>query len=149
MNVRNQIVMSQVMMPHHANALGNVHGGEVMKLMDTSAAAVAMRYAKASCVTARVDEMNFHLPVFVGALVICTATIVYTGRTSIEVLVEVEAEDLQSDAKPQMALSAYFTMVCVDKNGRPQPVKKYTPETEDEIRLHEKASRFVRRRREL
>ena len=120
-----------------------------MKLMDTSAAAVAMRYAKASCVTARVDEMNFHLPVFVGALVICTATIVYTGRTSIEVLVQVEAEDLQSDAEPQMALSAYFTMVCVDKNGRPQPVKKYTPETEDELYLYEKASRFVKRRREL
>ena len=80
MDVRNQIVMSQVMLPHQANVAGNVHGGEIMKFMDTAAGAVAMKYAKANCVTARVDELEFHLPIFVGALVTCTASIVYVAK---------------------------------------------------------------------
>lgn len=145
MDIRNKIVMSQVMLPHQANVAGNVHGGEIMKFMDTAAGAVAMRYARANCVTARVDELEFHLPIFVGALVTCTASIVYVGKTSMEVLVNVEAEDLVSGSGPQKALSAYFTMVCMGRNGRPQNVPEYTPETEDEIRLYEE----VQKKREL
>lgn len=145
MDIRNKIVMSQVMLPHQANVAGNVHGGEIMKFMDTAAGAVAMRYARANCVTARVDELEFHLPIFVGALVTCTASIVYVGKTSMEVLVNVEAEDLVSGSGPQKALSAYFTMVCMGRNGRPQNVPEYMPETEDEIRLYEE----VRKKREL
>lgn len=145
MDIRNKIVMSQVMLPHQANVAGNVHGGEIMKFMDTAAGAVAMRYARANCVTARVDELEFHLPIFVGALVTCTASIVYVGKTSMEVLVNVEAEDLVSGSGPQKALSAYFTMVCMGRNGRPQNVPEYTPETEDEIQLYEE----VKQKREL
>lgn len=137
MDLREQIVMSQVMLPHQANVAGNVHGGEIMKFMDTAAGAVAMKYSKSNCVTARVDELQFHLPIFVGALVTCTASIVYTGRTSIEVLVNVVAEDLQSNSRPEKALSAFFTMVSMGKNGRPQPVVPYIPETEDEKILYE------------
>ncbi|MCB6993754.1 acyl-CoA thioesterase [bacterium 210820-DFI.6.37] len=139
MNIRNQIVMSQVMLPHQANVAGNVHGGEIMKFMDTAAGAVAMKYAKANCVTARVDELEFHLPIFVGALVTCTASIVYVGRSSMEVFVNVESEDLEANSKPEKALSAYFTMVCMGKNGRPQSVPEYTPETEDEVKLYQEA----------
>ena len=149
MDVRKQIVMSQVMLPHQANVAGNVHGGEIMKFMDTAAGAVAMKYAKANCVTARVDELEFHLPIFVGALVTCTASIVYVGKTSMEVLVNVEAEDLESNSKPQKALSAYFTMVCMGKNGRPQCVADYVPETEDELRLYEEAAKHVQRKKDL
>lgn len=141
MDIRNQIVMSQVMLPHQANVAGNVHGGEIMKFMDTAAGAVAMRYAKANCVTARVDELEFHLPIFVGALVTCTASIIYVGNTSMEVFVNVEAEDLESNSGPQKALSANFTMVCMGKNGRPQSVPEYTPQTEDELRLYEEAKK--------
>lgn len=141
MNIRNEIIMSQVMLPHQANVAGNVHGGEIMKFMDTAAGAIAMKYAKANCVTARVDELEFHLPIFVGALVTCTASIIYVGRTSMEVFVYVEAEDLESNSGPQKALSANFTMVCMGKNGRPQDVPQYTPETEDEIRLYEEAKK--------
>ncbi|MCI8647968.1 MAG: acyl-CoA thioesterase [Firmicutes bacterium] len=141
MDIRNQIIMSQVMLPHQANVAGNVHGGEIMKFMDTAAGAVAMRYAKANCVTARVDELEFHLPIFVGALVTCTASIIYVGRTSMEVFVNVEAEDLESNSGPQKALSANFTMVCMGKNGRPQNVPEYTPQTEDELRLYEEAKK--------
>lgn len=141
MNIRNEIIMSQVMLPHQANVAGNVHGGEIMKFMDTAAGAIAMKYAKANCVTARVDELEFHLPIFVGALVTCTASIIYVGKTSMEVFVYVEAEDLESNSGPQKALSANFTMVCMGKNGRPQNVPQYTPETEDEIRLYKEAKK--------
>lgn len=136
MNVRNKIELSQVMLPYQANVAGNVHGGEIMKFMDAAAGAVAIKYSRGNCVTARVDEIQFHLPIFVGALVTCTAYIVYVGRTSMEVLVEVTSEDLESNAGPQKALSASFTMVCMGKNGRPQSVKPYTPETEDEKKLY-------------
>lgn len=136
-----KIIMSQVMLPHQANVAGNVHGGEIMKLMDTAGGAVAIKYSKGNCVTARVDELEFHLPIFVGALVTCTATLVYVGKTSMEVFVYVEAEDLESTNGPQKALSAYFTFVSIGRNGRPQLVPEFTPTTEEEIRLHEEAKR--------
>lgn len=140
-----QIIMSQVMLPHQANVAGNVHGGEIMKFMDTAAGAVAIRYARSNCVTARVDELEFHLPIFVGALVTCTATVSYVGKTSMEVFVNVEVEDLEYNNGPQKALSAYFTMVAMGRNGRPQMVPPFEPETEEEIRLYEEAK--VRRAR--
>lgn len=145
---KNQIVLSQVMLPFQANVAGNVHGGEIMKMMDAAAAAAAQRYARGNCVTARVDEIQFHLPIFVGALVTCTASLVYAGRTSMEVHVYVESEDLESATGPEMALSAMFTLVSMGKNGRPQPVPKYVPETEDEIRLYNiiKEKREARKR---
>lgn len=138
-----QIVMSQVMLPHQANVAGNVHGGEIMKFMDTAAGAVAIKYCRCNCVTARVDELEFHLPIFVGALVTCTAKVVYSGRTSMEVFVNVEVEDLQSYAGPQKALSAYFTMVAMGKNGKPQEIPEYVPVTEEEIQLHNEAKARV------
>lgn len=134
-----QIIMSQVMLPNQANVAGNVHGGEIMKFMDTTAGAVAIKYSKSNCVTARVDELEFHLPIFVGALVTCTATVVYVGRTSMEVFVNVEVEDLESNNGPQKALSAYFTMVSMGRNGKPQAVPEYIPETEEEIKRHDEA----------
>ncbi|MEG1930754.1 MAG: acyl-CoA thioesterase, partial [Anaerovorax sp.] len=70
---RCQITMSQVMLPHLANVAGNVHGGEIMKFMDMTAAAVAMKYSKSNCVTARVDALEFHLPSLGGARVTGTA----------------------------------------------------------------------------
>lgn len=138
-DVKNQIVLSQVMLPAQANVAGNVHGGEIMKMMDAAAAAVAQRYSRGNCVTARVDELQFHLPIFVGALVTVTASIIYVGSTSMEVHVFVESEDLESTSGPEKALSAQFTMVCMGKNGRPQTVPKYEPETETEIRLYNEA----------
>ena len=108
--------------------------------MDMAAAAVAMKFSKGNCVTARVDELLFHLPIFVGALVTCTASLVYVGRTSMEVLVRVESEDLESHSGPEKALSANFTMVCMGKNGRPQAIgREYVPETELEKKLWKEA----------
>ena len=144
MDKRTKLIMSQVMLPSQANVAGNVHGGEIMKLMDTAAGAVAKKYARCNVVTARVDELQFHLPIFVGALVTLTATIAYVGKTSIEVIVNVDAEDLESDTEPKRALSSYFTMVALDKGGRPREVTPLKPETEEERALYEE----IRRRRE-
>lgn len=136
--------MSQVMLPSQANVAGNVHGGEIMKLMDTAAGAVAKKYARGNVVTARVDELQFHSPIFVGALVTLTATIAYVGRTSMEVIVNVDVEDLESDSEPKRALSSYFTMVALDRGGKPRPVPPLNLETEEENALYEE----IRRRRD-
>ena len=137
--VRKSIIMSQVMLPHQANVAGNVHGGEIMKFMDTAAGAVAMRYAKSNVVTARADELVFHLPILVGALVTCTATVVYTGVSSMEIYIKVESEDLESFRDPQVALSAYFTMVSLDKHGHPQKVPDLIIENEEEQQMYDAA----------
>lgn len=144
MDKRTKLIMSQVMQPSQANPAGNVHGGEIIKLMDTAAGAIAKKYARCNVVTARVDELQFHLPILVGALVTLTATIAFVGRTSMEIIVTVDVEDLESDTDPQRALSAYFTMVALDKSGRPRPIKPLQIETEEEKLLYE----GVKRRRE-
>ncbi|WP_333595219.1 acyl-CoA thioesterase, partial [Anaerospora hongkongensis] len=77
-----KLVISEVMMPSQANVAGNIHGGEIIKLMDSTAYAAARRYARSNVVTARVDELEFHLPIFIGDLVICSAQVVYVGKSS-------------------------------------------------------------------
>ena len=116
------IIISAVMMPSQANVAGNVHGGEIMKIMDSAAYAAARRYAHANVVTARVDELEFHLPILIGDLVVCTANVVFVGNSSMEIAVEVQVEDLEHAGQPQLALSAYFTMVALDRNARPLKV---------------------------
>lgn len=126
-----RLVISEVMMPSQANVAGNIHGGEIMKLMDSTAYATARRYARSNVVTARVDELEFHLPIFIGDLVICTGQVVFAGRSSMEVAVTVEVEDLEREGT-NIALSAYFTMVSLDKKGRPNNVPELILETDEE-----------------
>ena len=127
----NRIIISEVMMPSQTNVAGNVHGGEIMKMMDSAAYAAARRYARANVVTARVDELEFHLPILIGDLVVCTAAIVFVGHSSMEVAVNVEVEDLEHEGKPQRALSAYFTMVALDRNAKPKSVPPLVLDTEE------------------
>ncbi len=126
------LTMSTVMQPSHANPAGNVHGGEIMKMMDTTAAAVAQRHARTNVVTARVDELVFHQPIYVGNLVTCHAFLTYVGRSSMEVIVTVEVEDLYSDASKKCALSAYFTLVALNAGGKPMEVAPLELTTDEE-----------------
>ena len=126
-----RIVISEVMMPSQTNPNGNVHGGEIMKLMDSAAYAAARRYARSNVVTARVDELEFHLPIRIGDLVVVTADIVYVGHSSMEVAVNVIVEDLDDGGDPQLALSAFFTMVALDRNARPKAVPPLALDTEE------------------
>jgi len=126
-----RIVISEVMMPSQANPNGNVHGGEIMKLMDSAAYAAARRYARSNVVTARVDELEFHLPIRIGDLVVVTADVVYVGHSSMEIAVNVIVEDLDDGSEPQLGLSAYFTMVALDRNARPKAVPPLELDTEE------------------
>ena len=134
---QNRIVISEVMMPSQANPNGNVHGGEIMKIMDSAAYAAARKYARSNVVTARVDELEFHSPILIGDLVTCTAEIVFVGPSSMEIAVTVEVEDLDQEGRPQRALSAYFTMVALDRNSRPKSVPPLILDTEDAKRAFE------------
>ncbi len=114
-------ILSQLVLPNQANPNGNIHGGEIMKMMDSAAAVAAARYSRSNVVTARVDEMNFRHPIFVGDYVMCGAHVIYTGHTSMEVFVTVESENLKT-GKHAIAQTAFFSMVAVDDNGVPNPV---------------------------
>jgi len=133
-----------VMEPKHANVYGAVHGGEIMHIMDTTAGCTAIKYANCRCVTAGVDEMRFMKPLEVGSFVTCTGVIVYTGKTSIEVLVTVDTENIRTIYSKDRAVEGFFTYVAIDKDGHPAPVPQFVPETEEEKELFER----VRTRRE-
>jgi uncharacterized protein (TIGR00369 family) len=139
------LTLTLITEPRHANNNGNVHGGEIMRLMDTTAGCTAIRYSKSVCVTARADELQFLKPINIGSLIICKGTIVYTGNTSIEVRVIVDTEDIRNAESKCRALEAFFTLVALDQNGKPTPVPPFTPETAREKELHE----LVRQRREF
>ena len=94
-----QAIISRVMMPNQTNPSGNIYGGDIMKMMDAAAYAAARKYARSNVVTARVDELQFHLPIKIGDLVTCTGTLVFVGNSSMEVQVRVEVEDLDEDRK--------------------------------------------------
>ena len=134
------------MMPGDANNLGHVFGGVVMAMMDKTAAVAAIRHARASCVTASIDRVDFREPIHLGDLVVMKASVNYVGRTSMEIGVRVEAEDLQTGRR-RHTNSCYLTFVAVDRAGRPLEVPDLKPETPDEIRRYQAA--VERRRRRL
>ena len=139
------IVMSQLMLPPDANPWGNVHGGTIMKLLDSAAGVVATRHCRSRVVTARIDEMSFLEPVFIGNVVTIKASVNDTGRTSLEVGVRVEAEDLQSGRTWHVG-SAYLVFVSLADEGRPKEVPPIVPESDDERRRQRDARERKARR---
>jgi acyl-CoA hydrolase len=134
------------MMPQDANNLGHVFGGTILAMMDKTAAVAAIRHARRSCVTASIDRVDFREPVHLGDLVVMKSSVNYVGRTSMEVGVRVEAEDLVTGHR-RHTNSAYLTFVAVDADGHPVPIPAILPETEVELRRYEAAK--ARRRRRL
>lgn len=114
-------VSAEQVLPHQANPAGNVHGGEIIKMMDSTAGIAAQKHCRTNVVTARVDELCFKKPVKIGDYVTCTARVVYSGFSSMEVFVTVESENLYT-GETQIALTAFFTMVSLDENGQPTEV---------------------------
>lgn len=139
------ITLQQLMLPEHANPLGVVHGGVVMKAVDEAGAICAMRHARRTCVTVCVDSMQFHSPVHVGQLLRCQARVTWTGRTSVEVRVNVEAEDIIA-GKVTQTNSAYVVYVAIDEPGHPTPVTPLQVIDEEDRRLWEAASERQRDR---
>jgi len=140
---------SQSMLPSDANPFGNVHGGEVMKLIDSCAGAAASRHARTRVVTARLDELSFLAPVYVGDLVTAKASVNDVGTKSLEVGVRVEAENTLTGKTVHVA-SAYLVFVSIDDEGRPIPVAPVMAETDEERRrmAAAKERRALRRSRE-
>jgi len=134
-------IISHVMMPFHANTAGNVHGGHIMKFIDDAAYVIATRHARRNTVTASIDRLDFHRPVHVGDLLTLKASLNDTGRSSMEIGVRVEAEDLQSGEVRHIA-SAYLTFVALDDQGRPTPIPPHLPAgPEGQRRQREAANR--------
>lgn len=118
-----------------ANLLGNVHGGEVVKLADSTAGAVAQRHSGGPAVTAALDEMVFLEPVHVGDIVRTVAQVNWAGRSSMEVGVRVEAQPWNDPSADGLHVaSAYFVFVAIDAAGRPREVPPLVPETDDDVR---------------
>jgi uncharacterized protein (TIGR00369 family) len=133
------LVTAIQMQPQDANPFGNVHGGVIMKNVDTTAGIVGLRHTGANVVTASLDRLDFLEPVFVGDVLVLSASINLVGRTSLEIGVRVEAEDPRSGRRRHTA-SAYLTFVCLDADGKPREIPGLVLETEDERRRHREAA---------
>ena len=136
-----RVIMAQVMNPESSNPAGNVHGGDIMKLIDTAGGVAATRHARAHVVTASIDRIDFHYPVYVGDLLVLKASVNFVGKTSMEVGVRVEAENTIT-GKVRHTGSAYLTYVALDDNKRPIQLPPLILETdEDRHRNGEAAQR--------
>jgi acyl-CoA hydrolase len=125
-----ELTMTVLMTPDMANFSGNVHGGTILKYLDSVAYACASRYSGSYVVTLSVDQVMFLQPIHVGELVTFLASINYTGTTSMEVGIRVVTENIQQRLV-RHANSCYFTMVAVDANRKPvavPPLDLLTPE---------------------
>ena len=134
----------RLMMPADANIVGNVFGGAIMRYMDEIAAVVAFKHARRLVVTASIDSMSFYRPVYVGNLLILKCSVNYVGRTSMEVGVRLEAEDLLKKTVTYTG-SCYLTYVALDENGHPTPIPPVIPRTSAQKRRFKEA--MLRRRR--
>ena len=129
-----EISLNQLMLPEHANALGNVHGGVIMKMVDEAGAIVAMRHARKPCVTIAIDSMTFKQPVHVGQLMVCQAKVTYVGRSSMEVQVLVHAENVMT-REITHTNSAYVVYVSLGPDGRSASAPPLTLETDEDQKL--------------
>lgn len=119
--LNHELYMSILMTPDMANFIGNVHGGDLLKMLDQVAYACASRYSGNYVVTLSVDKVMFREPIYVGELVTFAASVNYVGRTSMEVGIRVEAEDVRARTV-RHTNSCYFTMVAIDDKGKPTPI---------------------------
>ena len=133
-----EVVISELMMPQHANVMGNVFGGVLLGLVDKVAAVAAVRHARRPCVTVSVDRVDFREPILVGELVTAFGRVNFAGRTSMEVGVKVIAENVLTGDR-RHTNSCYLTYVALDDDGKPTGVPPVIPETEDEKRRYKRA----------
>ncbi|EHJ48575.1 thioesterase superfamily protein [Solidesulfovibrio carbinoliphilus subsp. oakridgensis] len=147
-----RVVMPQRMLPSDANPAGNVHGGVILKYIDTAGGIVAIRHARSAVVTASIDRMDFLKPAYIGEVVTFLASINLVGATSMEVGVRVECEN-PITGETRHAGSAYLTYVALDADRRPHAVPPLVLENEDDRRRNREAAarreaRLHERRRE-
>ena len=136
------------MFPSDANPAGNVFGGEILKQIDLAAGLVAQRHAQANTVTASIDRVNFLKPVYVGNALVVNARLNYASRSSMEIEIRVEAEDMTKNTRT-LTGTAFVTVVALDKDGKPTTVPELILETEEDKRkFAEGKARMEQRARE-
>ncbi|HEX8692547.1 MAG TPA: acyl-CoA thioesterase [Longimicrobium sp.] len=140
-------VLAESMMPDQLNHHGNVFGGEILALVDKCGGVVARRHARLPVVTVAIDRVEFREPIYATDYVEAKGRIVYAGRTSMDVLVTVEAEQVETGVR-RLTNRCMLTYVALDRlNGRPAPVPPLLLETDEERRLHALAERRRERRK--
>ena len=133
-----RVLTYALMLPEHANHMGHVHGGWIMKLVDEAGGLAAMRHARRPVVTVAVDGMVFHRPVTTGSILQLEASVVAVGKSSIDVVVDVRHEDPIAGTLEQVH-TASMVYVALGDDHRPTTVPPLTPETEQEMERHRTA----------
>ncbi|OBZ17378.1 MULTISPECIES: acyl-CoA thioesterase [Bacillales] len=131
-------IMTQLIFPLDTNHYDTMFGGKLMEYMDKVAAIAAMRHARMQAVTASTDSLDFVAPIRVGEVIEVEAFVSWTNRSSMEVYVSVHSENLFTAVR-KTTVTAFFTFVALDENGKPAVVPTVIPETEEEKRLHASA----------
>jgi len=135
-----EVIMTELVLPSHTNALGTIFGGVVMSWIDIAAAICSQRHCRKTVVTASIDDMAFVAAVKLGWIVHIRARVNYTSRTSMEIGVRVDAENPTTGEWHHTA-SAYLTFVAIDKDGKPSPVPPFVPKTSEDKRRYEEATK--------
>jgi len=126
-----ETILSQVMMPIHANHYGNVHGGTILRLVDEAAFVAATKHARKNVVMASMDNIVFKHPVNLGDILTIRARLCHVGRSSMDVEAEIKTEKLKAGRTLHVG-SAYLTMVALDNKGKPSPVPGLILKTKSE-----------------
>ncbi len=129
--------MSEIVMPNDTNPHGTLSGGRLMHWIDIAGAMAAMRHVRRTVVTVAIDDVVFHAPVPMGFMVLLHAVVTCVGRTSMEVKVDVGAENPVTGESCHTT-TAHLVFVAID-DGRPTTVPGVEPETDEERALHERA----------
>lgn len=130
---QSNVIMTELVLPQHTNALDSIFGGVIVSWVDIAAAIAAQRHSGMNVVTASIDALNFVAPVYKGWIVNLKASVNFAARTSMEVGVRIDAENPITKRVFHTA-SAYLTFVALNEHGRPSPVPPVLPETEEQIR---------------
>lgn len=133
-----EVIMTHLVLPQDANPAGNLHGGVILKHIDTAGGVVAKKHSRCNIVTASIDRMAFKQPAYMGELLTFKASLNHVGRSSMEVGVRVEAENL-STGEIRHTNSAYLTFVALDEAGKPTEVPPLLQDTETAKRRHREA----------
>src|SRR5437867_5676929 len=135
-----RVIMTELVIPEDTNPQGNIFGGRVMALIDKSAAVVGLRHCRTQVATASVDSLTFHSPIRLGSIVVIEARLNAVFRSSMEVGVRVESEDVLTGER-RHTTTAFVTVVAIDASGRPQPAPRLLMTSDEDRRLAREAAR--------
>jgi acyl-CoA hydrolase len=134
------VSMTELVLPNDTNTLNNLMGGRLMHWMDIVSAIAGQKHSNSTVVTASVDNISFRSPIQLGNVVTLRAKVTRAFNSSIEIRIDVEAENIP-EGKKVASNTAYFTFVAVDKEGKPVEVPEIEPQTDEEKALFDGALR--------